>query len=275
MIPKTDYALTFACYNAVDYTKQCVESFIATGTPLDRLVVIDNGSHDSTRDYLETLSLGGRIYNTDNMGCGVAWNQGALALQAEWTIVMNNDVIVSNQWVENLIGAAKRLGVLVISPAMIEGALDYDFQAFAARSSQNLANVERRGARHAVCMAIHRSAFMQAGYFRAEPKLLGFEDTLFFHALKLNGLETSISGASWIHHFGSITQTLMKQERGLKATDDLGYRHNDRLLNQTWLTRKTNKLKRISQEKKWRQTELADHGVSLHGTRDGGQFVWR
>ncbi len=55
------YALTFACYNSVAYTKLCIDSMIKTGTPLDRLVVIDNGSTDDKRDYLMTLPLGGRI----------------------------------------------------------------------------------------------------------------------------------------------------------------------------------------------------------------------
>ncbi len=80
---------------------------IAHGTPLDRLIVVDNGSKDETRDYLSTLPLGGRIFNSQNLGCGVAWNQGALHLQSEWTIVMNNDVLVSPNWIENLIGAAE------------------------------------------------------------------------------------------------------------------------------------------------------------------------
>ncbi len=88
------YSLTFACYNSVDYTKLCIESMVKNGTPLDRLVAVDNGSTDSTREYLASLPLGGRIFNKANLGCGVAWNQGALFHQAEWTIIMNNDVFV-------------------------------------------------------------------------------------------------------------------------------------------------------------------------------------
>ena len=50
---------------------------IAHGTPLDRLVVVDNQSTDGTRDYLSSLPLGARIFNQHNLGCGTAWNQGA------------------------------------------------------------------------------------------------------------------------------------------------------------------------------------------------------
>jgi GT2 family glycosyltransferase len=132
------YSLTFACYNSVEYTKKCIDSMVAHGTPLDRLVVVDNQSTDSTRDYLMTLPLGGRIFNQHNLGCGAAWNQGALALQSEWSIIMNNDVLVSPHWIENLIQTAERLNLKVISPALIEGPLDYDFDAFSAKASQTM-----------------------------------------------------------------------------------------------------------------------------------------
>ena len=71
-----DYAITFACFNSVNYTKACVESFLKVGTPLERLVVVDNGSTDETRDYLLTLPLGGRIYNKGNQACGGCMESG-------------------------------------------------------------------------------------------------------------------------------------------------------------------------------------------------------
>ena len=72
----TDYAITFACYNQVAYTKACVESMVRHGVDLGRVVAVDNGSGDETREYLSSLPLGGRVLNRVNLGCGVAWNQG-------------------------------------------------------------------------------------------------------------------------------------------------------------------------------------------------------
>jgi N-acetylglucosaminyl-diphospho-decaprenol L-rhamnosyltransferase len=139
-----DYAITFACYNSVHYTKTFVDSLIKAGTPLDRIIVVDNGSTDETRDYLLTLQLGGRIFNKSNQACGVAWNQGILHLQAEWSVVMNNDLIVPHQWIENLIETAIANNLSVISPAMMEGELNYDFDAFALESSEKMKNVLKR-----------------------------------------------------------------------------------------------------------------------------------
>ncbi|MEO5795670.1 MAG: glycosyltransferase [Rhodoferax sp.] len=268
------YALTFACYNQVEYTRQCIESMVRHGMDLSRLIVVDNGSKDATREYLLTVPVGGRIYNDANLGCGVAWNQGALALQADWTIVMNNDVLVSAQWIESLIGVAERRGLKVISPALIEGALDYDFEDFSTMASQKMAGTARIGGRHAVCLAVHKSVWMDVGYFQPVPKLLGYEDTLFFHELEKAKIPVGITGASWLHHYGSVTQTAMKQERGLSAKDGLGYRYNYKLLNQSWLARKLAKSQRVAQQKQWRQEELDVHAMTIHGLRESGQFRW-
>ena len=270
----TKYALTFACYNSVQYTKLCIDSMIKHGTPLNRLVVVDNGSTDETREYLQTLSLGGRIFNQANLGCGVAWNQGALALQADWTIVMNNDVLVSAHWIESLLYTAETLGLKVISPALIEGALDYDFEQFSLDASNRMSQAHRIGARHAVCLAVHKSVWLDVGYFQPVPKLLGYEDTLFFHELSKAKIPMGMTGASWLHHYGSITQTAMKQERGLSQKQGLGYRYNYRLLNQSWLERKLAKLERNRQNKAWCKAEVAQYGQSIHGLRKNGSFEW-
>ena len=269
-----DYAITFACYNQVEYTRQCVDSMIKNNVDLNRLVVIDNGSTDQTRSYLETLPLGGRIFNKANLGCGVAWNQGALALQAEWTIIMNNDVLVSQGWIENMINTAERNGLKIISPALIEGPLDYDFDVFADEASAKMNDALRLGTRHAICLAVHKSVWMEIGYFQPIPKLLGYEDTMFFHEAEKAGIPVGMTGASWLHHYGSITQSAMKQERGLSAKEGLGYRYNYRLLQQSWLDRKLNKFRKIRQQKKWCEQEIAKFGISMHGIRKNGDFSW-
>jgi GT2 family glycosyltransferase len=268
------YSLTFACYNSVEYTKMCVESMLKHGTPLDRLVVVDNCSSDSTRDYLSSLPLGGRIFNSENLGCGTAWNQGALALQSEWSIIMNNDVLVSPMWIENLIHAAESKNLKVISPALIEGSLDYDFDSFSLKAIAEMKDANRLGSKHAVCIAIHRSVWMDVGYFQPTPKLLGYEDTLFFNELKKSNIQTAITGASWLHHFGSITQTAMKQERGLSEKDGLANRYNFKLLNQSWLQRKWAKYQTKQHQIQSSKAEIAAHGMSIHGLRKNNQFVW-
>jgi N-acetylglucosaminyl-diphospho-decaprenol L-rhamnosyltransferase len=271
---KNRYSLTFACYNQVEYTRKCIDSMLKYGMPLDRLVVIDNASTDGTRDYLETLPLGGRIYNRENLGCGVAWNQGALLQQAYWTIVMNNDVLVSADWIESLLNTAEQHGLKVISPAVIEGPLDYDFDACAPQWGAAMKGALRLGWRHAVCVAVHKSVWLDVGYFQPIPKLFGYEDTIFFNELDKAKIPCAMTGASWLHHYGSMTLSAMKKERGLAERAGLSDRKSYRALHQSWLTRKVRKFKRKQMLRGWREQELASYGMSMHGLRKNLEFEW-
>ena len=244
------------------------------GYDLKRLVAVDNGSRDETRIYLQSLDLGGRIYNSDNMGCGVAWNQGALHLQAEWTVVMNNDIELTPNVLENILSTATARGIKVVSPGMIENDKDYDLDSFAAQASFKMKEVVRLKDRHAVFMAIHRSAFMEAGYFRATPKLLGFEDTLFFHEIDKANIPTALVGSGWIHHYGSVTVKALRQEKGLKGKEGLSSRNNKQLLNQSWLQRKLKQAETKRRRRENCEVELSQHGMSLLGHRVNGEFRW-
>ncbi len=268
------FTITFACFNSLEYTKKCIDSMIKHGTPMNRLVIVDNCSSDGTREYLQNLPVGEKIFNSENMGCGTAWNQGALAIQSEWTIIMNNDVLVSPNWIEHLINTAESLQAKIISPALIEGPLDYDFDLFEKDARKRMCQVHRIGAKHAVCLAVHKSVWMDIGYFQPTPKLLGYEDTLFFNEAQKSNIKTAMTGAAWLHHYGSITQTAMKLERGLKENDGLSNRYNYKLLNQSWLKRKLTKVNKIKQEKIWRNSEVKVHGMSIHGHRKNGEFTW-
>ncbi len=151
------YSITFACYNALNYTQKCIDSLLKANTPLNRLAIVDNSSSDGTQKYLQSLDIGSLILNKTNLGCGVAWNQGALALQAEWTVVMNNDIIVSDHWIDDLIKEAEQNNVKIISPAIIDGPLDYSFEEFSKMARDKYQNLKRFNHQHAVCMVIHES----------------------------------------------------------------------------------------------------------------------
>lgn len=269
-----DYSITFACYNQVAYSRACVESMVRHGVDLGRVVAVDNGSSDETRDYLSSLPLGGRVFNKVNLGCGVAWNQGALALQTAWTIVMNNDLLVSANWIEGLLGAAESHGFRIASPALIEGSDDYPVDAFLSEAATKMKEALRVGVPHAVCVAIHKSVWMDIGYFPSVPKLWGYEDTMFFHAARKAGIASTMTGASWLHHYGSMTLSAMKRERGLTAKQGLSHRRSYRLLGESWLARKLQKARRLRQLRDWRARELAQYGMTLHGVREHGAFRW-
>ncbi len=272
---KRDYAITFACLNQIDYTQQCIDSLVIDGIDLSRVCAVDNGSTDGTRDYLQSLPLGAVILNRQNLGCGTAWNQGALALQAEWTVVMNNDVICPPGWLENLIAAAERHNLQVACPALVEGCLDYDFVSFSQDAMVKMHDVVRVGEAHGVCMLIHSSVWQKSGYFHTVPRLLGYEDFLFFNDLCAAGLRMGTVGASWLHHYGSITQKAMKMEERFSGKGLGDHRLMKKLLGQGWLKRKVGKFQRKRESIRARLEEIAHYGMSLRAERVDGSMCWR
>ncbi len=168
-----NYTITFACYNQLDYTKQFIASLDRDEVDFSRIVAVDNGSTDGTRDWLQRQGFGAVVLNERNLGCGAAWNQGALAIQSKWTVVMNNDVVCAKGWLQNLLDSAELHDLQIASPAMVEGLLDYDLATWAADSAKKMQGYCRFGAPHAVCMAIRDDVWDQIGYVMPVPKLLG------------------------------------------------------------------------------------------------------
>ena len=60
-------------FNQLAYTKRCLDSLRNAGLPDSRILVINNGSTDGTRDFLTGRPELKAIHNTENRGCGFAW----------------------------------------------------------------------------------------------------------------------------------------------------------------------------------------------------------
>jgi GT2 family glycosyltransferase len=269
-----DFTVTFATLNCLDYTKKCIDSLIASGVKTSQIVVVDNASTDGTVDYLKQLSLCSIIENRQNLSCGTAWNQGILANQSEWTIVMNNDILVPPDFAVRLIEFANLHKLKLVSPARIDGELDYNFLQFSEKAQKTTSNGLRMGSSNAVCMCIHWSLFNKIGFFRASPHLLGFEDGIFYNEIRKHNISHATTGSVWIHHFGSVTQDHMKLVLGKRANDVLLKVNDRKIYDQSWLERKIfrHKLKRAHLS--WRHQELHEFGISLHGTRVNHEFIW-
>ena len=271
-----DYTITFACYNQLDYTKQFIASLDREEVDFSRIVAVDNGSTDGTREWLMQQGFGVVVLNDRNLGCGAAWNQGALAIQSKWTVVMNNDVVCAKGWLRKLLAAAEANQLHVASPAMVEGELNYDFGAWATEAETKMAGYVREGAPHAVCMAIRDDVWNQIGYFMPVPRLLGYEDAIFFQRAIEAKLKTGTCADSWLHHYGMTTQKALKLEMKLDQNDSLGNRNLMRLyMAQSWVARKLARLKRRRLLQSASEYEENSFDRTVHVIRNQDVFEWR
>jgi len=92
-------------FNQKKYTQKCLESIFLCGSKYDfEIIVVDNASTDGSREYL--TGLGNRIvviFNKKNVGFAKACNQGAKIAHGEYLLFLNNDTVVTNNWLDILV----------------------------------------------------------------------------------------------------------------------------------------------------------------------------
>lgn len=198
--------------NQLHYTKQCLRDLFANTDSNITTIVINNGSTDGTREYLASLSSLKVIDNETNRGCAAAWNQGIQAGQSPWVVVLNNDVLLPKGWLEGLLAYAEETNADIVSPGMRGGACDYDFESYATDFMNAMSKAARGGEAHGVCFMVRRAVFEKIGYFDENFRIGQYEDADFFLRAKLAGCALAITGRSFIHHFGSVTQNTLRND---------------------------------------------------------------
>lgn len=97
-----------------------MESFLACTETPSRLIVIDNGSNDGTKEYLSSLKDTDKckfvvVLNNENKGFVEGVNQGIRLSDASHVCLVNNDVIFSKGWLAEIISVFennKQIGLL-------------------------------------------------------------------------------------------------------------------------------------------------------------------
>ena len=195
------FTIVIPVLDQLAYTRQCVDSLIAGGCPPDSILVIDNGSSDETPQWLATRPEIRSLRNRVNLGCGGAWTQGSLLARPddEWVILLNNDIVAPAHTVEQLLASADRHGLDVVSPALVEGALDYDLAAHAQAFTAAMKGVVRRGWFHGVCFAVRRRVFEAIGFPDTDRQLGGREDVEFLVRCLRHGVPVGTVGDALLH----------------------------------------------------------------------------
>lgn len=109
--------IVIAVWNLKKYTENCIESIIKNTDYPYRLIVVDNGSEDKTRLYLEGLKndprLKGHDYtlirNDKNLGATKALNQGLEISKGDYAMILNNDTVMTKGWLTEMVKMAESL----------------------------------------------------------------------------------------------------------------------------------------------------------------------
>jgi glycosyltransferase involved in cell wall biosynthesis len=102
-------SIIIPCCGQLAFTQQCLASLKEHTQPAWELIVIDNGSNDGTAAYLagvrDMASVPVTVVtNLTNLGFPAAVNQGLRLARGEYLVLLNNDVVVTDGWLDQLIG---------------------------------------------------------------------------------------------------------------------------------------------------------------------------
>jgi len=256
-------SIVIPVFNQLHFTRICMESLHATLPEDCEIIVVDNGSSDGTAGYLLGCPDVRVITNKENLGCAAAWNQGIKASHALWVAILNNDIILSTNWLDGLLDFAGEKGADIVSPAFREGEYNYNIAEYSRDFVQRMHSVARMEIAQGICFMVKREVFDRIGMFDENFRIGQFEDRDFFRRAKQDGFILGTTGRSFIHHFGSVTQNMIRKKRDEKTyeTENRAYfRKKWRLYWwKRFFERRYNKLR----ERWWSMSEKILYGHTL------------
>ena len=118
LIEVKEVDIVVCCHNALECVKACLSSIVANTSPPYRLILVDDGSNDETKRYLESFAgtQGAVLIRVKTAGGYTrAANRGLRASTSSWTILLNSDTIVPFGWIGEMLKVGEadpRIGII-------------------------------------------------------------------------------------------------------------------------------------------------------------------
>lgn len=205
-------------WNAVYFTKLALASIASHTSEPYEVIVVDNGSGQETLEALREIDDPHVrvIYNPTNLGYAGGNNVGLAAAKGDHIVILNNDVIVTEGWLDGLLDAFDRIPGLGISAPrsnrvagdqMLTDVTYNDLDGIHAYARDRRQRWEGCGyfSERAIglCLCVDRRVIDEIGGFDERFGLGNFEDDDFCIRVRAAGYRIFVRDDVFIHHFGS------------------------------------------------------------------------
>lgn len=225
-------SIVIPTHNQLAYTEMCLASVrLFTEEPYE-LLVVDNASTDGTVPFLREQRDVRLFENPINRGFAPACNLGMAHASGDQLLLLNNDVIVTQGWLDRLSDALQSDSTLGLAGPVSNnvsgeqciptGYRDLtELEAFAARNAeQKPGRVERVARLVGFCLLIRRSVLDQIGYLDERFGIGMFEDDDYVQRASAAGFAATIAHDAFVHHFGSMSFRSMGFEKAKEVFDE-------------------------------------------------------
>lgn len=229
--PRGRCSIIIPVFNNLELTRDCLESIEkSTAAGLYEIIVVDNGSTDGTRQFLETKAAQGAVrplFNDNNLGFARASNQGARAAAGNYLVFLNNDTLATSGWLEELVRtAASDDTVAAVGAKLLFPDDTVQHAGVAVNFQRNVFHIYKHFHRDhpavnkercfraltAACLLVKRPAFFEAGLFD-EGFQNGFEDVDLCLKLGHWGYKLLYNPRCVVYHLESRTPGRHDKER--------------------------------------------------------------
>lgn len=211
-------SIIMLAYNKLEYTKLAVDSLYKYTSHIDfELISVNNGSSDGTKEYLDSLPNKKKINFEQNVGGDRAFNEGIDQAEGEYTVFLNNDLILTENWLDNLITIMEsdlKIGIAV--PACNSSSnfqtisLEYyntiQLQEVAKKYNKSNPRLWEERLRLMLYAAIFRTEELKdIGGLDEIYSPGGFDDDDLTCRYRRAGYKLIFAKDTYIHHYGSVT----------------------------------------------------------------------
>lgn len=195
-------------WNQMSVTRDCLESIKKNTSGSFGIIIIDNASDVETREYLENIKNDlpvKLIRNEKNLGFVKAVNQGIAISAAPYLCVLNNDTLVTKDWLNIMLDIMKsRDDIGIVNPSSNNLGQKPNqgepVELYAERLKGQREEFVELGAAVGFCMLIKRKVIERIGGFDEIYGMGNFEDTDFSRRAIKEGYRCVRSCGAYVYH---------------------------------------------------------------------------